>query len=213
MLEDGLVDKFHHYLERLLSSDDKAGTLFKSLFEDSHSVMLIIHPETGEILDANKSACTFYQYPKEKLTDMTIMEINTLSPEKIREEMQCAKTEQRDYFNFRHRSADGKVRDVEVYSSPIVLAELKVLYSIIHDITERLQTEREREEVIDRLTKAQEEIKALKGILPLCSFCKKIRDDRGEWEQVDAYIHHHSAADISHTVCPDCMKEHYPQCT
>ncbi len=54
------------------------------------------------------------------------------------------------------------------------------------------------------------EIQTLRGILPLCSFCKKIRDDKGYWEQVDVYIHKHSQADISHSICPDCAKEHYP---
>jgi predicted ester cyclase len=55
-----------------------------------------------------------------------------------------------------------------------------------------------------------EEIKTLREILPLCSFCKKIRDDKGYWEQVDVYLHKYSEADISHSVCPDCAKEHYP---
>ena len=54
------------------------------------------------------------------------------------------------------------------------------------------------------------EVKVLRGILPLCSFCKKIRDDEGYWHQVDSYISEHSQADISHSVCPDCMKKNYP---
>ncbi len=60
------------------------------------------------------------------------------------------------------------------------------------------------------LQKALDEIKVLKGILPLCSFCKKIRNDKNKWEEVDVYIYKHSQADISHGVCPDCMKKHYP---
>ncbi len=55
------------------------------------------------------------------------------------------------------------------------------------------------------------EVKALRGILPLCSFCKKIRDEDGYWEQVDVYIHKYSEADISHSICPECMKKHYPE--
>jgi len=54
------------------------------------------------------------------------------------------------------------------------------------------------------------ELNTLRGILPLCSYCKKIRDDKGYWEQVDVYIHKYSAADISHSICPECMKKHYP---
>ena len=60
------------------------------------------------------------------------------------------------------------------------------------------------------LRQVQLELKALRGILPLCSFCKKIRDDKGYWEQVDVYIHKYSEADISHSICPECMKTHYP---
>ena len=59
--------------------------------------------------------------------------------------------------------------------------------------------------------KAMEEVENLRGILPLCSFCKKIRNDKGYWEQVDIYIHKHSQADISHSVCPDCLKKEYSE--
>ncbi len=78
------------------------------------------------------------------------------------------------------------------------------------DITERKLAEDEIIKVMNEIQKATQEIKALRGILPLCSFCKKIRDDKGYWHQVDVYIHKHSGADISHGVCPDCLKIHYP---
>ncbi len=78
------------------------------------------------------------------------------------------------------------------------------------DITERKRVEKEREKLIKDLQEALKEIKTLRGILPLCSFCKKIRDDKGYWEQVDVYIYKHLQADISHSLCPDCAKEHYP---
>ncbi len=61
------------------------------------------------------------------------------------------------------------------------------------------------------LEKTLSELKVLRGILPLCSFCKKIRDDKGHWESVDVYIDKHSQADISHGICPDCMKKHYAE--
>lgn len=64
--------------------------------------------------------------------------------------------------------------------------------------------------VNQELQTALGEIKTLRGILPLCSFCKKIRTPEGLWENVDVYIHKHTEADISHSLCPDCMKEHYP---
>jgi hypothetical protein len=74
----------------------------------------------------------------------------------------------------------------------------------------RERAEIEKDLLIADLSAALGEIKALRGILPLCSFCKKIRDDSGYWEQVDVYINQHSDADVSHGVCPDCAAEHYP---
>lgn len=61
------------------------------------------------------------------------------------------------------------------------------------------------------LEKAVAEIKTLRGILPLCSFCKRIRDAKGEWQKVDVYISRNSEAAVSHSVCPDCTKIHYPE--
>lgn len=60
------------------------------------------------------------------------------------------------------------------------------------------------------LKQALGEIKYLRGILPLCSFCKKIRNDQGYWQQVDQYIQQHTEADVSHGICPVCFEKHYP---
>jgi hypothetical protein len=81
---------------------------------------------------------------------------------------------------------------------------------LYQEIELRIKIQDEKEQLIDNLKHALEEIKTLKGILPLCSFCKKIRDDQGNWEQVDVYIYKHSQADISHSICPECMVKHYP---
>ncbi len=70
---------------------------------------------------------------------------------------------------------------------------------------------REREELLAKLQAALEEIKVLQGILPICSFCKNIRNDEGYWEQVEAYIGRHTKAEFSHSVCPACLRKHYPE--
>lgn len=98
----------------------------------------------------------------------------------------------------------------EIVSTFIVLAFCLVWFSI-----RRWRETLEKKDIIDQRNKALQnafdEIKQLKGILPLCSFCKKIRDDSGYWEQVDSYIQKYSGAEISHSLCPECMKEHYPE--
>ena len=73
-----------------------------------------------------------------------------------------------------------------------------------------LAAERERELVIAKLREALEQVKALSGILPICSSCKKIRDDQGYWQQVESYIRGHSEAEFSHGICPECVEKLYP---
>lgn len=196
--------------KQLADMSGKAGALYRSLFENNHSIMLIIDPGSGYIMDANVTACNYYGYPRDEMTNLKIMDINTLSPEQVYEEMQNAKLEKCKYFNFRHRLADGRIRDVEVFSGPVFINNEKLLYSIIHDISDRKKIEQEKAQLIEKLTKALEEIKTLKGILPICSSCKKIRDDKGYWQQFEAYIEQHSGAEFTHGICPDCARKLYP---
>lgn len=77
------------------------------------------------------------------------------------------------------------------------------------EILERQRVEKEKEGLIQELQEALSEVKTLQGFLPICSHCKKIRDDKGYWNQIESYIRDHSDAEFSHGICPDCMKEHY----
>ncbi|MRR14350.1 PAS domain S-box protein, partial [archaeon] len=114
---------------------------YYSIFEDNLAVMLVIHPETGRIIDANRAAVNYYGYGKTELTFMKITDINIMKPEEVAKAMQKAKTQMENAFIFRHRLKSGEVRDVEVFSGPIVMGRKTFLYSIVHDITERRKTE------------------------------------------------------------------------
>ena len=70
--------------------------------------------------------------------------------------------------------------------------------------------EEEREKLIHELQEALANIKTLRGLLPICSYCKKIRDDKGYWNQIESYIRDHSGAEFTHGMCPECLKKHYP---
>lgn len=78
------------------------------------------------------------------------------------------------------------------------------------NITEKKLAELQRDKVTRELKKALSEIKTLKGILPICANCKKIRDDTGYWEQIEGYLSEHSNAQFSHDICPDCARKLYP---
>jgi len=80
----------------------------------------------------------------------------------------------------------------------------------LRDITERKLMQEEREKLITELQAAMENVKMLSGLLPICSSCKKIRDDDGYWNQLEGYIQKHSIATFTHSVCPECFPKLYP---
>ncbi|HET6490466.1 MAG TPA: GAF domain-containing protein, partial [Syntrophales bacterium] len=119
----------------------EGGNLYSSLFLKNHAVMLIIDPRGGRIVDANKAALKFYGYTPGKMKSLRISDINMLEAGDVRLQMQKALNGEERFFLFRHRLANGTIRDVEVNSGPILLEGRKLLYSIVHDITERKHAE------------------------------------------------------------------------
>ena len=124
---------------------------FRRLFEDNVSVMLLIDPASGEIVEANRAAADFYGYAEDQLTGMNIREINMLPEKRAVEERQRAASGERKVFYFPHRLASGDVRDVEVHTSRISHDGRLLLLSIIHDITQRKQIEQALRESEERL--------------------------------------------------------------
>lgn len=114
---------------------------FRTMFERHGAMMLLIDPDNGAIINANSAAVSFYGYSRELLCTMTIQQINQLPPEHVATQRHKAEKKQQNVFQFPHRLADGRIRTVEVYSSPISIANRSLLFSIIHDITERQAAE------------------------------------------------------------------------
>jgi PAS domain S-box-containing protein len=82
--------------------------------------------------------------------------------------------------------------------------------ALLHNISIRKQAEAEREQLIRDLQRALAEVKTLSGLLPICSACKKIRDDNGYWTRIESYLLDHSNAQFTHSLCPDCLQKYYP---
>lgn len=114
---------------------------FRAMFDSHKAVKLVIEPDSGAIVDANQAAVEFYGYPREKLCAMSIDQINQLPPEEVAAERQRAMAQQRRYFEFPHLLANGEMRWVQVYSTPVPIQGRTLLYSILHDITDRKQAE------------------------------------------------------------------------
>jgi hypothetical protein len=90
----------------------------------------------------------------------------------------------------------------------VIVNGLKKPYSIMFRNLKQSEVSLRREK--DRLEQALSQIRTLRGLLPICANCKKIRDDTGYWNQIETYIHDHSEAKFSHGICPECMKKLYP---
>lgn len=116
--------------------------LYHSLFEQNHSVKLIIDPRSGRILAANGAAANLYGYSRETLAGMSITQINQLPQDEIAGYLNGALDGRNPHFVAPHRLASGEIRMVEVYSGPVMFDGRAALYSIVHDISDRFRLER-----------------------------------------------------------------------
>ena len=115
---------------------------YNTLFRDSADVMLVIDPADGWIVDANRAAEAFYGYDRDQLLSRSVVDINADPPDRTRKNMSRAVTGTQQFFHFQHRLASGEVREVEVSSSRVAIDGRTLLYSIIHDISDRIAAER-----------------------------------------------------------------------
>lgn len=113
---------------------------FRNFFEKNRSVMLLTDTETGHIVDANPAAAEFYGYPSEMLIGMHISDIE-FHPSDESGKDKLAQQDERNCFSSQHRLASAEVREVEIYSSPVLVNNKMVRFSIVHDITDRKQAE------------------------------------------------------------------------
>ena len=113
---------------------------------------------------------------------------------------------------YRMLNKDGSELVAIVNSAPVLdHGQVIGIRTTVQDITKRKRAEQDRERLIHELQEALDRVKTLKGLIPICANCKKIRDDEGFWHQVEAYVRDHSEAEFSHGICPECKKELYPE--
>ena len=132
-----MVMLHQHYQKEAQLMIEEAVARYTSIFNNNYATMLLIDPETADIVDANSAAVQFYGWSLETLKTMKITDINTLSEEDVRMNLANSVMLEQNYFSFQHRLASGKAIDVEVYSGPIMINGKKLNYSIIHDISDR----------------------------------------------------------------------------
>lgn len=172
---------------------------YQMLFNNAVEAIVLVDPETGIILDANEKAGELFGMAAEKIRGMYQKEFHEQADGIGYPAFFRKITESGTYLDqtgFITNSRGQKI-PVEISISIAKVGDSTVAQSIYRDTTE--------------LHNALEEIKTLHGILPICSYCKKIRDDKGSWEQIETYISEHSDALFSHGICAECAKKMYPE--
>ena len=137
---DGFIKEITESYEmekKLAQSEEK----FRSAFMNHNSPMLIINPDNMKIVEANQAALEFYGYSYDEITSLKINDINIFKDDKVKSEVENARSKKSNKFNFKHRLKSGEIRDVEVHSGPVRIDGQEYLFSIIHDITERKKVE------------------------------------------------------------------------
>lgn len=137
---------------------------YRHLFENNHIVQLLIDPVTLQVIDGNPAAVAFYGYPRSRLTSLSIADINILPEHEIRERMQEA-VKGSSAHTFRHRLANGELREVEVYASPVMIQGKRLIHILMVDITEHLAVQREIEQRNRELAVYSEVIRAASSTL------------------------------------------------
>jgi PAS domain S-box-containing protein len=175
-------------------------SMFRKLLENSNDAIFIVDPRDGAFLDVNETACRRLGYPRETMLRMTVPDIEETAAgangwSDLKGKVMTAENL---LIAGRHRRADGSTFPVEVSVSKAEVDAKTYILANARDITERKKME-----------EAMREVDALRGLIPICAKCKKIRDDKGFWQKVETYLEKHSNARFTHGLCKDCMHELY----
>ena len=198
--------------EKTLADSEKR---YRMLFENAGDAIFILDAEgknKGRIIDANKAAAEIHGYTIDELLTMNITDLDT--PETAQKAPQRIKrilTGEQVNEEATHYTKNGKIVYVEIIAGLIELDGHKYILAYDRDITRRKIIEQERETLIRELQDALENIKTLRGLIPICAWCKKIRDDKGYWEKVEDYIQKHAHVSFTHGICPECLEKEDPE--
>jgi len=194
--------------EALRQSEGK----YRTLFEQSRDVIYITAVE-GQIIDINQAAKELFGYSRKEMLRMNARELYVNPTDRDRLHREIIKSGYVRDFEVKFHRKDGTEIDCLLTTTTRRTEDGTIVeyQGIIRDITEQKRAEEERERLIQKLKEALTKIKTLGGLIPICASCKKIRDDEGYWQQIEAYIQEHSDAEFTHGICPECIEKLYPQ--
>lgn len=207
---DDITEKLEK--EKALRDSEK---LFKDLYENAPNPYLSVSGDFS-ILDCNISAEELFKYKRDELIGRPVSLLFVDLPETDEKSMDAFRrldhSHQTDHSDVEMRASDDSRMWVDLTVNAVLDSNDNIIryrFSIT-DITKRKFYQEEREKLISELQAALGQVKKLSGLLPICSHCKKIRDDAGYWNQLEEYISEHSEASFSHSICSECLAAYYP---
>jgi len=188
-------------------SDGLSANLYRVVFDLSTDALLIIEDATGKITDANGAVETLLGYVREEIVGKSFPDVFPDDPSSPARPPAVYGP----VISGEFRRKDGSVAVLDMTAAMIPWPTGTAVLMTLRDAADRIRAEKEKEALIRDLEEAIDRIKTLRGLLPICAHCKKIRDDQGYWAQVETYIEAHSLAEFSHGICPECARKYYPE--
>ena len=188
---------------------------FRRIFEDGPLGMIILNPG-DTVLSANKAIYDMLGFTEGILEGRRLLDITypgdrekteKLTQQLLRGEIPLFRFEPRFVRN------NGELLWANSITTALRNEQNEIIYalSMIEDISDRKLAEQKQLMLIHELQDAMAKIKILRGLLPMCAWCKKVRDDNGYWKKVETYVEEHSDASFTHGICPDCLKKNDPE--
>ncbi len=200
-------------LSKDLSIEQEALQKFEKLFGMNPALMAVSMLTDRRFVEVNSAFLRVLGYSPDEVIGKTSAELGLFVNPYHQQQVAATLNEygRIHELELQVKTKNGAIRD-GLFSAEIIESQGKRYFlTVMIDITDRKRAENELEKNVQELLLAMAEIKTLRGILPICANCKKIRDDRGYWEQVELYVSNHTEAKFSHAICPECMKKLYPE--
>ena len=169
----------------------------------------------GVYRHCNEAFAQYAGVPKSEIIGKTDYDLNSEKIAAAHHEFDLTLIQNRQvqYYEVSFKNPDGTRQDIIFHKACFIDKDGSVvgLVGVLTDVTEHRKVEEEKDRLTQELRNALAEIKTLKGLLPICSYCRKIRTDEGYWLKLESYVEEHSDARFSHGICSDCLKKHYPK--
>jgi PAS domain S-box-containing protein len=177
---------------------------------DSSVAGIVIANHAGNITYVNRAFLLMFEYSEK--SEVLGKDAATLFPggdvKKFSDVEAIVDLTKEETGEFTVQDKTGSNFVVEVSTSPVKNSKGDILGRMASfvDVTARKQAEEERQRLVERLQNALENIKTLQGLIPICAWCKSVRDDKGFWHSVEEYLKEHSEAQLTHGLCPQCQE-------